>query len=321
MAVDVDSGVSIDTLMPIGKYKGAPLAAVMADNDYRNWLIEQPWFRTKFSATYNVLMMGAPPEETPEHNEMQARFLEDAWCLSLAGLLKIHILEGVRAFQASCLYSYRDHVSVEASKPSARCEFEVNGWDVVLNVETSEVSAHLDSLDVLPECTCVNHCDTSTQHNSYCASESALGDRRRSGKHCDSSCQWHDSGAMGAEATGDAPERGWSYNAPRRARVGALLLQAHESKLDYWGSVRKVYCELKPDLGDDYPAVLRQMKGYPGKDGIRCLVVRRHQFEGVDLAQVRAIFAKSRVYLLEESQLLGAVDSVAAMLKDSFWTD
>ena len=38
MAVDVDSGVSIDTLMPIGKYKGAPLAAVMADNDYRNWL-------------------------------------------------------------------------------------------------------------------------------------------------------------------------------------------------------------------------------------------------------------------------------------------
>ena len=74
-------------------------------------------------------------------------------------------------------------------------------------------------------------------------------------------------------------------------------------------------------MGDDYPAVLRQMKGYPGKDGIRCLVVRRHQFEGVDLAQVRAIFAKSRVYLLEESQLLGAVDSVAAMLKDSFWTD
>ena len=65
--------------------------------------------------------------------------------------------------------------------------------------------------------------------------------------------------------------------------------------------------ELKPDLGDDFPAVLRQVRNYPTGDNWprrqRCVVVRRHRFEQVTWDQVVAMFEASGVVLLHEADL------------------
>jgi hypothetical protein len=71
----------------------------------------------------------------------------------------------------------------------------------------------------------------------------------------------------------------------------------------YWGQT-DIYVELKPDLGDDFPTVLRQVKGYPCNGWRRCVVVRRHQFQHVTWEQVAAIFKTSRIRLIHESDLI-----------------
>jgi hypothetical protein len=63
---------------------------------------------------------------------------------------------------------------------------------------------------------------------------------------------------------------------------------------------------LKPQVGDDYPTVLRKMKTRPighsdgsGRywpcDGVRALVVDRFQAEGATWDQVKKMFGSSRI--------------------------
>jgi hypothetical protein len=70
-------------IVPFGKYKGRLIEEVLADDPgYIEWLTGQDWFRTKFTVLHQVIInRGAEPEETPEHNAMQVRFLDDEFCL------------------------------------------------------------------------------------------------------------------------------------------------------------------------------------------------------------------------------------------------
>ena len=76
-------------IVPFGKHKGQPVEVLLADQDYLGWLVGQPWFRDRFPNIYQVVVnYGAEPRaETPEHNELQASFLDDARCMRLAHLL------------------------------------------------------------------------------------------------------------------------------------------------------------------------------------------------------------------------------------------
>jgi hypothetical protein len=74
-------------IMPIGKYKGRSVAEVMAiDPQYAEWLTLQNWFVDKYKPTYNfIVQAGAPNDMSPEHNTLQAMFLDDDFCLQVAG--------------------------------------------------------------------------------------------------------------------------------------------------------------------------------------------------------------------------------------------
>jgi Exodeoxyribonuclease X-like C-terminal len=88
-------------IVPFGKYKGQPVEAVLAaDPGYCDWLTGQPWVRDRYVNVYNVLIAHGEQQDSPEHNQMQARFLDDAWCLALAdhlGLREHHGLGPARA--------------------------------------------------------------------------------------------------------------------------------------------------------------------------------------------------------------------------------
>ena len=75
--------------VPFGKYKGRPALELAADRAYCEWLTAQPWFSERYRDVYNVVInYGAEPTETPEHNALQARFLDDAFCLAVADVLQ-----------------------------------------------------------------------------------------------------------------------------------------------------------------------------------------------------------------------------------------
>src|SRR5215475_10974387 len=76
-------------IVPFGKYKDQPAEALLADRDYCEWLLGQPWFRDRWPNVYQVIVnYGTEPQDSPEHNQMQAAFLDDAWCLALAARLR-----------------------------------------------------------------------------------------------------------------------------------------------------------------------------------------------------------------------------------------
>lgn len=193
-------------LIPFGKYRGQPAEVLLADTDYRDWLVAQPWFRERFVTLYQtVINYGSEPQDSAEHNEMQAAFLDDNLCLRLAAVL----------------------LKSEVLAPVSNRSFEAGGWDVWYEVRAL----------------------TETQ--------SMRGGR------------W---------VTDPEPSR-WP---------------------------RKIAVECKPDLGDDFPTVLRQVKRYPSELLDKaCVIVRRAAFERVTWEQVAAMFAASKITLLRESDIAG----------------
>ena len=196
-------------LVPFGKYRGQPVEVAVADDGYREWTLAQPWVKTEYPVFYQILLTGGPPpEDTPEHNQMQARFLDEEVCWALARLRP-----GL----------------VEGKQPGVSdIKFEDGGWDVTFGIP---------------------------------------------------------------------------------------------------GEFLPVAAELKPDLGDDYPSVIRQVQRYMKtrrrfaygeyQDVRTCcaafVVARRAQFSSVTLEQVQRIFATSRISLVREEDLDGLIREVSAV--------
>jgi hypothetical protein len=65
-------------ILPFGKHKGSTVADVLAnDPQYVEWLLGQAWVEAKFAELHAaILTRGAPMDDTPEHNVIQARFLD-----------------------------------------------------------------------------------------------------------------------------------------------------------------------------------------------------------------------------------------------------
>jgi uncharacterized protein (DUF3820 family) len=72
-------------VVPFGKYKGRLIEELLInDPSYLQWLAGQDWFRAKYITLHQVIInRGAEPEETPEHNALQALFLDDEFCMRL----------------------------------------------------------------------------------------------------------------------------------------------------------------------------------------------------------------------------------------------
>src|SRR5262245_55636640 len=114
-------------IIPFGKYKGRLLDEVLADDPgYLQWLCGQDWFRAKFNILHQVIInRGAEPEETPEHNALQVKFLNEDFRERF-----LQYLTGL----SRC--------------PESDVEFEVGGVDVVLStsIEYQELSGFVRGL-------------------------------------------------------------------------------------------------------------------------------------------------------------------------------
>jgi len=103
-----------NAVVPFGKYKGQPVEQLAADPEYCEWLMGQSWFVEKYQAIHTVIINNfGEPSETPEHNRLQLRFLDETFRRQCT--------------QAIC---HPRHGISELSLP----EFEMDGLDVVWRV-------------------------------------------------------------------------------------------------------------------------------------------------------------------------------------------
>lgn len=315
-------------LIPFGKYKGQPTTAMAADADYCEWLMAQPWFRLKYANVYNILVSGgSEPQDSPEHNEMQARFLDNEWCARLASVLipewagKCGAGSAQRALAESEMYKEFGSIlraDLSPASPVSR-SFESDGWDVAMRMVPAY--ARLRLTGDLPPCICT--CD----HDRDCPSGSRCRGGERDGcvhamhtlhgfrahdprSHCTAGCRWEAGTPLQTITSGPDKEFGHT----RAEWLVGVKLKPEDLVYREIGGSRILLVELKPDLGDDYPTVLRTVQnrkagiriGPDGKDTYKCVVARRHGFEGVNWKQVQRIFAAQHIDLIAESDVQAA---------------
>jgi hypothetical protein len=155
-------------LVPFGKHKGKPVEVMLADPGYRDWLLAQPWVRDRSPSFHQTIInYGGEPVETPEHNELQASFLDDRRCLALGRLLlpagvfdgtdACHLLQRTRAHYGESAHGVRykrfeQHLEPQFDEPRVYGRrFEVGGWDVVFRLQPTALFPALTSL---PACLC-----------------------------------------------------------------------------------------------------------------------------------------------------------------------
>jgi len=73
--------------VPFGKYKGQPIEVLATDPQYTEWLASQGWVRERFPQLYTVIINNfGETADTPEHNDLQARFLDEVLVIQ-AGIM------------------------------------------------------------------------------------------------------------------------------------------------------------------------------------------------------------------------------------------
>ncbi len=79
-----------DNLIPFGKYKGQPVEVLSQDKEYMDWVTAQSWVRDRYPEFYTIIVNNfREPSDTPEHNAMQVRFLDDDYCRVFLRLLPV----------------------------------------------------------------------------------------------------------------------------------------------------------------------------------------------------------------------------------------
>lgn len=130
-------------MIEFGKYKGKPVEVLAKDREYTDWLANQPWLKDRHPAIYNVIINNfGEPEETPEHNRLQARFMDDEFFESVLSNLFIGIESELKSLsisenldtQEGMVFVDHPPETVERSGHSSPV-FELNSIDVMFTIE------------------------------------------------------------------------------------------------------------------------------------------------------------------------------------------
>lgn len=231
------------SIVPFGKYKGQPVELMQNDIAYCDWLMTQNWFRDRYAPTYQLIVNNFDePAETPEHNKLQALFLDDEMCRKLIFTLKWEPINDPIGY-------------LEKEIESTKKNIEANSSSSYYREAKEKYQKHLKILEEF------------IKEDGRTFKESIKIVNR-----CFESCGWDVS--FRAEFTiGNETDGIW------------------------------IAVEIKPSIGDDYPAILRQMKSnakrfwknyeYEGGTQYYILVFQQCTAIGATLDNIKKIFNES----------------------------
>lgn len=207
--------MSAGNLVPFGKYRGQPVEAMAQDQQYVEWLTQQAWFKERYQNLYTVIINNfGEPSNTPEHNALQARFLDDDFRLKFSSVAIPRLWWFARMDGEMIETAIRwaaDHAGTWVVNPGDCRLQHADNWPLVV---LSKVDFETGGVDVA----------------------------------------WNVAG-------------------------GILLSKKNSNEWLKGASVfRELRIEVKPEVGDDYPSILRQMR----RNGSNFLFTRSYAGIGVD---------------------------------------
>ena len=255
-------------IIPFGKYKGQPVEVLASDKSYTDWLCAQEWFRSRFQGIHTLIVNNFnQASDTPDHNALQARFLDDGFCIKTMNLID--------PGWSAPLYK---EVAEEFSSRKKRLKSEIT--EAQTSIERySKNDYYKDTipalLDKIEE---INKVLNSFPAPSY--KQVAYVDFEVSGADVVLACSVQSNNLL--------------PDIPRASRYRSYATNVHPS-----AGTRGYRLELKPVVSDDYPSILRQMKAS------KCdvLVTRAYTGSGATEDQFRQIFMRSNIKVLMEHEI------------------
>lgn len=228
--------MSNERIVPFGKYKGQPVEAMAQDRAYCEWLQGQNWFRERY-ATLNTLIINNFSEatETPDHNALQVLFLEDTFCQRFATVLN-------PKWRAECLQALAN---------------DAHGIIATLHKELEKSRQTVDEYDGATDWRMSRRNDAIKE----IAQIEALMGKFKSFAWKLSFWRQFENGGVDVEITGAIRAEIMGVAVNRWPASWSLSIHADKDRShELYARVVSARIELKPEVGDDYPAVLRQMR-------------------------------------------------------------
>jgi len=250
-----------NTIVPFGKHKGKPVEALAQDRQYCDWLLTKDWFRDKHPTIYQIIINNfGEPSSTPEHNALQARFLDDRFCLALA-----------------CLYKW---IPIDKNTCLDRVNGELHNVEEQLSLFSVEDESDDDNS------LASNYKRTLRVINGSESLKYNRSDLLANKKKFMEIKEYLDTEKSTFRLEKDFESKGWDVD-----------INFHHALPNYWILDNNLHdfrisIEIKPSLGDDYPAILRQMKAVSDRiSGSKCLVYDKFNAAGATLEQIKGIFS------------------------------
>lgn len=262
-------------VVPFGKYKGQTVDQIAArDPGYLQWLQQQPWAREKFPVLIvNINNFGQVPEETPDHNRMQIRFLDDRYRAAFAAIVRD--LASAAEMREIMVDRWRARW-----KLVAKCR---HGSEMPWYMKPS-YTKHADGIDR----------DRGAKFLKEKGAElQSVWDTRKT-----------------IRALSDSALFKWYLAQPRFEVDGIDVVFESRVELTWpesYGIDRVYFCvEIKPTVGDDFPSILRQMKRYMqdrSSGYSHVLLIGTYTGEGATLDQMVQFFANSGITVVMASEV------------------
>ena len=305
-------------LVPFGKYKGQPVEVMQMDTGYCEWLSTQDWFRERYANVYQQVIINNFTEasETPEHNKLQMLFLDKDFYRKIEAALPVdpsklfhpQILEAVSEIkeQVKSDENYLEELEREL-KIKKYYSDEENRKEKLEKLE-SVPPYTLEYFSIEKTLKYLRNYDESTHKEEL----SRLRDKiekikmriqELKDRHNSIIDQRKDNTKYTYEVkTIEFELNGWDVF------VGLKYKCEIDLKTEFSSYANPVYqeryIEIKPCLGDDFPAVLRQMKANSKNvRGTRILLIDEFSAVGATLEQVKQTFLLSDIYLIKLSDI------------------
>lgn len=308
MASDESLGV-----VPFGKYRGQPIEVLANDRAYCDWLMGQGWFRERFGGIHTLIVNNfAAPTETPEHNALQARFLNPDWCERFAMLL------GIRATldrMKNRLIEDWQRAGPHLQRELERRQQEIDRTKRALERRQQEVDRAKQEVDRAKQP------DKLAQATERVVREQVAWYEKDAAEAVTREAE------LRAAIINDYPARvaglTWTMSTKTEFEVEgkdvvlSVVVWSTDSKFPvfdpswhntHYEEVRfdaTWSVECKPILGDDYPAVLRQMKANRSS----VLLLEEFRSSAITLEQLRLFFGRSKFRVV----MVADVEAVPAL--------
>lgn len=274
-------------IVPFGKHKGKTVAELLAvDAQYADWVTAQGWVAERFAELHAaILSRGAGTDDTPEHNSLQGRFLDDRFCRAamrlLAGPKVVRVVNQLKAeFLAernadAVKHEKRvlDYTRNEMEWARSRPYFPKGTAEDLIQARMSEAIAE------------------ATQHLHV---EQVKLD------------------ALRAEIAKLPDIKSYKPKVVCKATEfehrGVDVVLSWSAEFEGYSDDGRLKIELKPTMGDDYPTIMRQMRNLDCMN----IVVGSYTGRGLSEPQVRGMFTTNGMHLVfvqeieEEMRKMGA---------------